>query len=82
MWYANVMPGAAASILLSCVKPFEETPTKENHKTEGIPEEWNQNFNQSLTFSGFFCYLSVKYILSNSGRVLCTVESTLMVLPY
>lgn len=51
-------------------------------KTEGIPEERNQNFNQNLTFSGCFYYLSVKYSLSNSGRVLCTVESTLMVLPY
>lgn len=84
------MPGAAAAILLPRVKPSVEKPTKENHKTEGIPEKWNWNSNQSLTFSGFFCLdfsgffcldLPVRYTLFNLGKVLCTVESTLMVLP-
>ena len=41
-----------------------------------------QNFNQSLIVSGFFYYPSVKYTLYKPCRVLCTVEGTLVVLPY
>lgn len=70
VWYANVMTGAAVAILLPRVKSFEEEPIKKNHKTEGIPEEWHQNSNQSLTSSEFFHYFPVKYVLSNIGRVI------------
>lgn len=68
VWYADVMPRAAAAILLSWVEAFEKNPTKHGNTTEGISDEWNQNSNQSITSSELFHYLPVHYSLSSQGR--------------